>query len=420
MDAARSLLMLLGIVLHAAHIYKTNSGWNVHDPGGSPAFDLLVAVIHCFRMPAFFIAAGFFALLTLQRYGPAGFYRRRLARLGMPLLVTALSLNSAQALIAGSTPGPGSLAYWLGGGWISHLWFLLDLMVYCTLAYGLACCTGLSRALGGLVRRLAPLLEGPRGGWTLLLLVLPATELSLAALTKAHPPLRAPLLALGPMTVDDLLRYGLYFAFGAVLHLRRDLLDRFAASSVRLLAVLAAAVAAQAMLPEPHGLALRLAHRYAEAVIAWHGCALVFQMFRTFCDRQSATFAYLADASYTIYLTHHLTVIMLGQALLAVPAPAVIKFAVIVIATFVLTLTFHHHAVRGSATITFLLNGRGRPWRLAGLAALRAARSRPSGARRRTAGCRRPPGRSRWRHGSPDRAGRRWRCRPAAPSPRSP
>jgi len=60
LDNLRATMMWLGIVLHVSVLYMSRPSplpW--HDDQSSPLADLLVAVIHAFRMPLFFILAGF-------------------------------------------------------------------------------------------------------------------------------------------------------------------------------------------------------------------------------------------------------------------------------------------------------------------------------------------------------------------------
>ncbi len=60
LDNLRAILMWLGIVLHVAAVYTTHPMPNVWLDEQRTAFaDALVSFIHVFRMPAFFILAGF-------------------------------------------------------------------------------------------------------------------------------------------------------------------------------------------------------------------------------------------------------------------------------------------------------------------------------------------------------------------------
>jgi glucan biosynthesis protein C len=75
LDAMRSVLMLLGVVLHAVNPYALDGDWLVVDSQRSAVLGWLGAAIHVFRMPAFFVVAGYFAMLMLRRYPAPGFLR---------------------------------------------------------------------------------------------------------------------------------------------------------------------------------------------------------------------------------------------------------------------------------------------------------------------------------------------------------
>ena len=62
--------------------------------------DLLAAFIHTFRMPVFFILAGFFVALLLQSRGPAGLAAHRLRRLGLPFVDSDSEIEDASGLSA--------------------------------------------------------------------------------------------------------------------------------------------------------------------------------------------------------------------------------------------------------------------------------------------------------------------------------
>jgi hypothetical protein len=55
-------MMLLGLVLHSTVSFVTTprAGWPYHDASTSVLFDIVVLFIHVFRMPLFFLMAGFF------------------------------------------------------------------------------------------------------------------------------------------------------------------------------------------------------------------------------------------------------------------------------------------------------------------------------------------------------------------------
>src|SRR5262245_31682611 len=80
LDAVRAVALLLGVVLHATQPYVAGLPWMTPE---APQ-DVLAAVfytIHMFRMPLFFLIAGFFARMMLERRGAAGFVKDRARRI---------------------------------------------------------------------------------------------------------------------------------------------------------------------------------------------------------------------------------------------------------------------------------------------------------------------------------------------------
>ena len=147
--------MWLGIVLHAAVNYMVGPSptpW--HDSRSTLAADLLVVFVHAFRMPVFFILAGFFVAMLVAKKGVGGMLRQRVRRLVLPFVVYwPLLLLGMGALIAlyvhrnvFGTPGldfsiipkiPGVATVGT-----MHLWFVYYLFLFCLTT---ACCVRLSR-----------------------------------------------------------------------------------------------------------------------------------------------------------------------------------------------------------------------------------------------------------------------------------
>ena len=83
--------MLLGILLHASLPYFSRiagfeSFWPADDDQSVLLF-LVFDFIHTWRMPVFFLLAGFFAHLVLDRRAMSVFALDRLKRIGVPLVL---------------------------------------------------------------------------------------------------------------------------------------------------------------------------------------------------------------------------------------------------------------------------------------------------------------------------------------------
>jgi fucose 4-O-acetylase-like acetyltransferase len=58
-----------------------------HDSRTTPVADLVLVYIHAFRMPVFFILAGYFVALLVAHRGDKGMLAHRLRRLALPFAI---------------------------------------------------------------------------------------------------------------------------------------------------------------------------------------------------------------------------------------------------------------------------------------------------------------------------------------------
>ena len=94
LDALRAFAMLLGIVLHGALVFIPGA-WVVTDAsaqGEGTPFAVLVAAIHGFRMPLFFVMSGFFTAMLWRRRGLQALVQHRARRLLVPLIIAMLTV----------------------------------------------------------------------------------------------------------------------------------------------------------------------------------------------------------------------------------------------------------------------------------------------------------------------------------------
>lgn len=146
LDALRATMMLLGIILHAGITYGTanyQEFWPIKNTETSIAFDIIVAIIHHFRMPVFFVTAGYFSALLFCKKGARAMLINRARRILLPfiagvILVYPMSFFSfafSKATIGGD-PSPLATAWnaITSGVFLPfnvlHLWFLYFLVFY--------------------------------------------------------------------------------------------------------------------------------------------------------------------------------------------------------------------------------------------------------------------------------------------------
>ncbi|MGH8105655.1 MAG: acyltransferase family protein, partial [Arenimonas sp.] len=136
LDAIRGLALLLGVALHATMSYLPGSQfwWIVGDDRSSVLSGLFYWV-HMFRMPLFFLIAGFFAHLSFHRLGMKAFIKDRFKRIVVPLVtgwpmvwtgIVMVIIWIALIKFNGSLPkeSPPGPKFTPDDFPLTHLWFL--------------------------------------------------------------------------------------------------------------------------------------------------------------------------------------------------------------------------------------------------------------------------------------------------------
>ena len=108
LDRVRAVAMLLGVVYHSL-LFRMFTGGGF--PGMSGPFEASKLVgdwLHSFRMPLFFLIAGFFGRMMLGKYGTKEFLRRRWWRIGLPLLIGVFTFGPLYVLTLQAVARPPS------------------------------------------------------------------------------------------------------------------------------------------------------------------------------------------------------------------------------------------------------------------------------------------------------------------------
>ena len=367
LDVLRAMLMLLGVVIHGAFVFTTRQTWLVASQDTHVAFDLVVAIIHAFRMPAFFLLSGYLFTITLRRSSTLPFMSSRYRRVLVPLVAAGLLLNVPQLAafhwwpdtLGGANIGPRiACTSWsgiLGGCWTIHLWFLVQLGYYMLLGLPVV----------RVLQRLPALrLPGPQSPlWVLTVLAIVAIGYATQLLSYRG---LFGFVDYLPLVQDSARfhRYLPFFFFGILLGFAAT-----AMASWRSLGPLAVLLLAASWFGFLHGfepgqertlsgvLGGRLMSWLYYAVALQTTAALVVLTARLKLG-SAALSHYISDASYTVYLVHHLLVFLLAFWTAGLPIPLVLRFLVLVVLVGGLSIAFHHYVVRRSAVMRLLINGR--------------------------------------------------------------
>lgn len=365
MDSMRSILMMLGVVLHGALIYSSGDHWIVSDSHKSEFFNVLGSVIHAFRMPSFFIIAGFFSMMSLKKYGVGTFTKVRLVRILVPLCSTALLINTLELYFRTTVLQQQSMSFthfviyelpqkWISGVWVSHLWFLLTLLQFFAVGIALFAISGRVTDSGRLNRMLFPFRKN-----CYFLLLLPLSDLAWSVLDKLVPELLHGSHFYGLFNAEDFIVFLPYFLVGLWLYRDKKLQEQFHSIARWEWYALTISLLAHYVESNAHGLnpesVLRI---YSASLICALSSHLCYVLFYKFMNRNSPFFRYLSDASYSIYLFHHICIIVFGYLLLNVSIAIGYKFLAVEFATISLTLAIHHFLILKFKPLRFLFNGK--------------------------------------------------------------
>ena len=351
LDALRAVAMFLGVVLHGSIFVLPTPQylWPIHDPAatGDPTYKVVIDFIHGFRMPVFFLLSGFFSALLWQRRGLRALAVQRLKRVGIPFIVSCLTILPLSVwllqLIAGRVEPydfpPWALPLiWLFGT-LGHLWFLWYLLLL------MGCFLAAARAG----------LQFLHPAWWLMIPL--SLGISLLMVEPAYGPDTAVTIVPEPALF---FHYACFFVLGAFFYQRGMTVRRrwaaalppaaltFWAGYYLLEKYLApfggdSAEAGTAFLFRNN---LTLFAALLEAAFAWLMCFGLMGLFRWAASRESFAVRYLSDASYWMYLIHLPLVVIAQQLVLDLPIHYHLKFLLVVAGVTVALLATYQLAVR--------------------------------------------------------------------------
>ena len=360
LDLLRSVAMLLGLVFHAPLIYYTPELARAFQffgsvPSAGPGTDFAVVWIHAWRMPTFFLLAGFFAVLVLQRKGPAWFARDRAVRIGLTMFVFTVWMS------------------WMFDDSLStlyHYWFLYYLLV---IIAGFI-------PVYWLVARLSTFLNFSTITWVVSrpLIFVPVAILLLWPLTLGAR--EYGFWAFIPEQLDDFdlipfLYYLSWFLLGALIYCSRDVLKRL--ESNRVLIVMAVfAIGSYVVLfvwgrqiydpaigylrsTPPANFFLLIGAVSTITTVTWSLLAigLVHRLLKV----AHPVVNWLVELSYSIYLFHLFFTVMIGGLLLHTGWAPIAAIGVNILSTFVICVACHYIFIKFTP-LNWILNGYHKSW----------------------------------------------------------
>ncbi|WP_395849402.1 acyltransferase family protein [Cystobacter fuscus] len=403
LDALRGFALLLGVVLHATLSFVPGfkyTGWPIIDNSPSATLGLAFFVIHLFRMPIFFLLAGFFARRQFHRQSTKGFLKERAKRILLPLvfgfvlvapmnvlLIVVVIMPNLKEPLTSLVPERKILPIPL-----AHLWFLWVLYWYYLLFLGARKLSSLlskgeGASVSGIVER--ALTWSCSRGLEPVILALPlATSLFFFDPWHLWEGVPTPNMDLVPQ-LPVFVGYGVAFVFGWFLqkhsHFMLGWRQRWGTYLILALVVTAVMTSLGGFTPQsslvivdgapkltPLVGTAKLLCALGYGLSAWLWALGLIGASLHFFSEFSPWRRYLSDSSYWLYIIH-LPLIMALQALMMDwPLHWGLKYPLILASAVPVLLLSYHYLVR-STWIGVMLNGRSLPRTIAPKSELQGA-----------------------------------------------
>jgi len=380
----RGFALIVGIFFHGAAGYIEGFPeqlWPMREPS-STTLGVVFFVSHMFRMSLFFLIAGFFGRMLIQRRGVAGFIRDRTRRILLPLVVGLPSILMLFAAFAGlgfllsgmrmaellemsdrqvDTPAADSTFPW------AHLWFLYYLLLFYVGALVIRGIVGFADRSGRALSFLDMMVRFCLGGvWGAAVIGLP-----LAAYFYALDGWPSWTGLLTPMTLapqtPSLLSYGVPFAVGWLAHRQ---VDRLLALERLWIQFMTTAVALTIVSLWLGGVTPRWQPYLDDRTLMWYSGAYVVGIWCwifgliglaiRYLSGANPVRRYIADSSYFLYLLHLPVLAFFAAWWNPLPWHWTIKYPLQIAATLAVLFVFYRYLVR-STFIGATLNGRRYP-----------------------------------------------------------
>lgn len=346
------VLIVYGIVVfHVALVFSFGT-WLVTNPDRSVVLSAFAGFCFPWGIPAMFLIAGADAWFGLRSHGAVEFVWGRVQRLLIPLVAGLLVLGPFQRFVTSHNPPPafdklGSfyIAFfeglrvdlnWVGSYWM-HLWFLAYLFVISLVCAPLV--AWMHRPAGRAFGAWAVQIARRPGGMYVLGAPLVVSQVVLKPLFPSY------------QDWADFATYTIVFLAGALLFSRRDF-EPFIRRDVRfflgtgLLGI--AGVALILFLAPGHQppRAIAIAYGFLWGLDIWSWLLAVLYLGIRWLDFSNRFLTYARESVLPVYVIHHPVVLLIASFVVTLSAGVWPKFAIILVATFAMTLGVYELGVR--------------------------------------------------------------------------
>lgn len=372
LDSLRAIMMLLGLVLHSALTYNViNHGedWSLKDPNATHLItDFLVFIIHFFRMPIFFLVAGFFGSMLFYERSPIKMLKNRVSRIAYPFIVFLFILSPiiiyvfsyTESVFSGSNKALASFTNFSDffPTTTFHLWFLYYLILI-TLA---------SFIIGLLLKNFKKITKNITKYFNLLIQKPLLRVLFFSGITfLLYLFIKTSMVEVSVLFKPDLNTFVFHFFFylvGWVLFKSKQHLDtlmHYDWLCIISAIVIATIVGLMTQNLDPETMMTQYLNSkltmFLNAIIVWLFVFGITGLFIRYGSKHSKKMRYISDASYWVYLIHLPIAALIPALIKDWLLPAIIKFLIVIFVMTLLCFISYHYLVRASFIGKFL-NGR--------------------------------------------------------------
>lgn len=379
LDSLRAIMMLLGLVLHSALTYNVvNHGkaWTLKDPEStSIATDSIVFLVHFFRMPIFFLVAGFFGAMLFYERNPIKMIKNRISRIAYPFIVFLFILwptiiftfGYTKAVFLGdtypfkeATESLSSTSDFLPKTTF-HLWFLYYLLLITFATFFLALLLKNSKKITNRITN--------SFNWLIQEPILRILFFS-GILFLLYLSLGTSMVEVSVYLTPDLNTFVFYFFFyliGWILFKSKHLLNTFmkydwislilAISIATIQGLITQNWDSETMMSEYLNSELIM---FSNAFIVWLFTFGITGLFIRYRSKHSKIMRYISDSSYWVYLIHLPLTAIIPALIWKFQFPAFVKFIIVLSLSTLICFLTYHYLVRNTFIGTFL-NGKKYP-----------------------------------------------------------
>ena len=364
LDSLRAVMMILGLVLHSAQSYMVSSSFWPKDIKSTSYFiDYIENLIHMFRMPIFFVMAGFFGALLYYERGATKMIRNRVNRIVFPFIVflvllaptILISFSYSQMVFSGKESAFSTAVSTFNINTLLqdstyHLWFLYYLIVITFVSFILAKILHNTKVAS----KIKNAFEWILNGWIRRVFIF---SLLVFALLLINWELKGPTPLSFAIDYKAFLFYFFFYIVGWLLFLSKNLLESFLKYN-RLLVFLGLLLftATFLMYNQIDDVIKGIISSFVIVLLVFGITGLFIRYFSS----NSKRMRYMSDASYWLYLIHLPITIIIPAMIASWELPGEIKFLITLSITTVICYVSYKYLVRNSFIGKFL-NGKKYP-----------------------------------------------------------